>query len=373
MTRLPLTFRPLFLCLVLSWGCARSEASTPAPPAASASAISAEPLSSAWAPVRAAQGALLIEVPAQVLGSAAQRAEVMPAFRAQVVQVLAEPGQDVAVGAPLVVVRMPDVVRAAGAYVAAGLRIAAYGQRREQLQALRSEGLARLSDLADVAASLSEASAAQREAQSVLLGAGLSAGDAAALAEGSGKVTLRSPIAGVVTQVSAAIGQLVEPGSAPLARIAGAGETRVEARLPLIDAMALQFELVTGQGTTPLKLLRRAPVLEPRDGMVQSWFLPEAAARPLPGQSGRLRVCVAGGQPDGAPLLLVPSRALRLAGDQVTVLRRRSGASHAVRVVVTASAAGQALVKPQTPAELTTEDSVAVAAQLAQAGGGAVQ
>lgn len=372
MIRSHLLFPPLLLCALFKSGCARSEAATPQPPAVSASTTATEPLSSAWAPVRAAQGALLLEVPAQVLGSAAQRAEVMPAFRAQVVQVLIEPGQDVVPGTPLIVVRMPEVVRAAGAYVAAGLRMAAYSQRREQLQALRSEGLARLSDLAEVAASLSEASAAQREAQSVLLGAGLSAGDAASLAEGSGKVTLRSPITGVVTQVSASIGQLVEPGGAPLARIAGSGETRVEARLPLLEAMALRFELVTSQGTTPLRLLRRAPIVEPRDGMVQSWFLPEAAARPLPGQSGRLRVCVAGGQPDGTPLLLVPSRALRLAEDQVTVLRRRGGASHAVRVVITASAAGQALVRPAIPAELTTEDSVAVAAQPVQAGAGVV-
>lgn len=372
MIRSHLTFLPLLLCALLSSSCARGEVSTPPPLPTTASSTSREPLSSAWVPVLAAQGAELLEVPAQVLGSAAQRAEVMPAFRAQVVQVLVEPGQDVAVGSPLVVVRMPEVVRAAGAYVAAGLRMAAYGQRREQLQALRTEGLARLSDLAEVAASLSEASAAQREAQSVLLGAGLSAGAAASLAESGGKVTLRSPISGVVTQVSASIGQLVEPGGAPLARIAGSGETRVEARLPLLETMALRFEFVTGQGTTPLKLLRRAPVIEPRDGMAQSWFLPEAAARLLPGQSGRLRARVAGSPPDSAPLLLVPSRALRLGGDEVTVLRRRSGASQAVRVVVAASAAGQALVKPETPAELTTEDSVAVAAQLAQAGAGAV-
>lgn len=354
----------------LSGGCGRGDAAVQAAaipsPATSSGTATAEALSSAWAPVRSAEGAELLEVPAQVLGSATARADVMPAFRAQVVQVLVEPGQDVAIGAPLLVVRMPDVVRAAGAYVAAGLRMTAYGQRRDQLQALRAEGLARLSDLAEVAAALSEASAAQREAQSVLLGAGLSPGDAASLADGGGKVTLRSPIAGVVTAVSASIGQLVEPGSAALARIAGAGETRVEARLPLLEPVSLRYELVTAQGITPLKLLRRAPVLEPRDGMAQSWFLPQGPAGLLPGQSGRLRVRVDGRRGAGAPLWLLPSRALRLGGDHVTVLRRRGGASQAVRIAVAASAAGHALVRPETSGDLALGDSVAIAAQLMQ-------
>lgn len=352
----------------LSGGCGRSDAlsrNAPAP----AMPPAAEPLSSAWAQVRSAQGAELLEVPAQVLGSATQRADVMPAFRAQVVQILIEPGQEVAVGAPLFFVRMPEVVRAAGAYVAAGLRMASFSQRREQLHLLRAEGLARLSDLAEVTAALSDASAAQREALSVLLGAGLSAREAASLADSDGKVILRSPIAGVVTQIGAAIGQLVEPGGPPLARIAGSGEIRVEARLPLLAPMALRYELITPQGTTPLALLRRAPVLDPRDGMAQAWFLVEGPAALLPGQSGRLRVRVGGMPEPDAPLLLVPSRALRLGGAQATVLRHRGGT---IRIVVLASAAGQTLVRPVAPAELTTADSVAVAAQLTQAEPGAV-
>lgn len=352
----------------LGSGCGRSADSTPPAPVPARPAT-AEPLSSAWAQVRSAQGAELLEVPAQVLGSAAHRADVMPAYRAQVVQVLIEPGQEVAVGAPLFFVRMPEVVRAAGAYVAAGLRVASFGQRREQLQSLRTEGLARLSDLAEATASLSEATAAQREALSILSGAGLSARDATSLADSDGKVILRSPIAGVVTQVSASIGQLIEPGGSPLARIAGSGETRVEARLPLLAPMALRYEILTAHGTTPLTLLRRAPVLDPRDGMAQTWFLPDGAAGLLPGQSGRLRVRVGELPGRDAPLLLVPSRALRLGGEQATVLRRRGGS---VRIRVVASAAGQALVRPEEPAELTTGDSVAVAAQLTQAEPGAV-
>lgn len=320
--------------------------------------------SSAWAALRAAQGSELLDVPAQVLGSAAHRAAVMPAFRAQVLQILVEPGQAVTSGAPLVVVRMPEVVRAAGAYVAAGLRLAAYNQRREQLQTLRGEGLARLSDLAEVAASLSEASAAKREAQSVLQGAGLSPTDAGPLSEGGGKVTLRSPIAGVVTQITASIGQMVEPSGAALLHIVGGGETRIEARLPILDLATLRYELVTPQRSLPLTFVQRAPALDPRDGTAPCWFLPPASAGLVPGQTGRLRVRIASSANDSNPLWLVPTRALALGREQAHVLRLRDGKTQAVPIVVLASALGHAVVRSPAAADLTATDRVAVAAQL---------
>lgn len=358
------------------WACGCGDRS--APPATVAAVVAARALdadggaagaedsSSAWAPVRAAAGAALLDVPAQVLGSAAQRAAVMPAFRAQVLQVLVEPGQAVRSGAPLVVVRMPDVVRAAGAYVAAGLRLAAYNQRREQLQTLRGEGLARLSDLAEVAALLADASAAQREAQSVLQGAGLSPADASALSDGGGKVTLRSPIAGVVTQISASIGQMVEPSGSPLLHIVGAGETRVEARLPMLDPAVLSYELLTTARSVPLVLLQRAPALDPRDGTAPGWFQPAVGAGLLPGQTGRLRVRVTqvAGQADA--LWLVPTRALALGGEQARVVRLRQGHKQTIPVTVVTSTGGQALVQPTADAALRSTDRVAVATQLVQ-------
>ena len=320
--------------------------------------------SSAWAPLRTAQGAELLDVPAQVLGSAAQRAAVMPAFRAQVLQILVEPGQAVTSGAPLVIVRMPEVVRAAGAYVAAGLRWTAYNQRRDQLQTLRGEGLARLSDLAEVAASLSEASAAQREAQSVLQGAGLSPSDAGSLSDGGGKVTLRSPIAGVVTQVSASIGQMVEPSGSALLHIVGSGDTRIEARLPSLDVVALRYELVTPQRSLPLTFLQRAPAQDPRDGTAPCWFLPPAGAGLVAGQTGRLRVRIASPTDPAIPLWLIPTRALALGSEQAHVLRLRAGQTQSVPVVVLASTVGQALVRAVAVEDLTTTDRVAVATQL---------
>ena len=338
-----------------------SPVSTAGPRPATSVAAPVEFRSLAWAQVEVASGALLVEVPAQVVGSAQNRAEVMPAFRAQVIQVNVEPGQVVAAGDPLVVVRMPEVLRAAGAYISAGLRLAAHTQRREQLNSLRGEGLARLSDLAEVAAALAEAGAAQREAQAVLQAAGLSVGEAHSLSEGSGRVTLRSPIAGVVTHVSAALGQLVEPGTPALIRIAGTGPTRIEARLPPAGAAKLRYELLLSDGRIwPLGLISRAPVIDPRDGMTLAWLQSASAEPLLPGQSGRLRVLVDASPGEPAPLLLVPGRALRLGDGKVTVLRQRSGVSKTIAVQVWASAAGQSLLRAVEPAELLRGDRVAV-------------
>ncbi|MFO0574853.1 MAG: efflux RND transporter periplasmic adaptor subunit [Polyangia bacterium] len=361
-----------------SAACSSSHGS--AAPLAQSAAPPPEPQSvtTAWVATQPAAGAVLSELPARVLIPPGARAEIMAPFRAQVAQILVEPGQRVSAGTPLVTVLMPEVLRAAGALQAAALRITAYEQRRDQLAVLRSEGLARLADAAEVAASLADARAAQREALAVLRAAGLGAAEAAALAEGSGRAALRSPIDGIVTEVGAALGQIQEPGAAPLVRIAGQGAARVEARLPPLGTAALRYELVTADGGRwPLRLRERAPVLDPRDGTALAWLEPEAGAAPLlGGQTGRVRVLLA--EDDAArgadvPLLL-PARAVRLSATQAEVRRRRGDEPAAwVPVTVLASAVGQSVVRGREPGALVPSDRVAAdAAQVdAEGGGGA--
>lgn len=371
----------LLLGLVLcgaSAACSPSHGSA-APPAQSA-APPPEPQSvtTAWVATQPAAGAVLSELPARVLIPPGARAEVMPPFRAQIVQILVEPGQRVTAGTPLVTVLMPEVLRAAGALQAAALRITAYEQRRDQLAVLRGEGLARLADAAEVAASLADARAAQREALAVLRAAGLGAAEAAALGEGSGRAALRSPIDGIVTEVGAALGQIHEPGAAPLVRIAGQGAARVEARLPPLGAAALRYELVTADGGRwPLRLRERAPVIDPRDGTALAWLDPEPGAAPLyGGQAGRVRVLLAEdaaakGAAKGSDVpLLLPARAVRLGAAQAEV-RRRRGDEPAVWVPVTvlASAVGQSAVRGREPGALVPSDRVAADAAQVEADG----
>ena len=155
------------------------------PPAAPAPAPSAGPparptsAAAPWVKVRPGLGIPLYEVPAQVLSAPGSVAEIMAPLRAQVLAIQVRPGQRVAALAPLLTVLMPEVVRAAFAHQGAGLRLQAYGQRREQLLQLKGEGLLRLAELAETDARIAEARATQLEAQALLQVAGIAPGEAA--------------------------------------------------------------------------------------------------------------------------------------------------------------------------------------------------
>ncbi|HRI55006.1 MAG TPA: hypothetical protein PLW65_32940, partial [Pseudomonadota bacterium] len=249
----------------------------PPPPAAAPSAgPPARPTSAAapWVKVRPGLGIPLYEVPAQVLSAPGSVAEIMAPLRAQVLAIQVRPGQRVAALAPLLTVLMPEVLRAAFAHQGAGLRLQAYSQRREQLLQLKGEGLLRLAELAETEARIAEARAAQLEAQALLQVAGIAPGEAAALGSREGRIILRSPIAGVVTSVSAALGQVAD-GGGPLVRVVGRSEPRVEARLPPTLPDRVSFELLLpGGARRALRLIERAPLVDSRDGTALAWLVP---------------------------------------------------------------------------------------------------
>jgi biotin carboxyl carrier protein len=307
-------------------------------------------------------------------------AEIMPTFRAQVVAVLVRPGQRVTPGMPVLTVLMPEVLRAAGSYQGAALRIAAYQQRREQLLSLKSEGLLRVADLSESEARLAEAKATQLEALATLQAASLSPGEAAGLTGGGGRVSLRSPVAGVVTSVQASLGQVTDGGTA-LIKIAGSGEVRIEARLLFGLPAHARYELVLPSGARRLLTLSdRSPQLDSRDGTVQAWLMvaqptaaptdPAAMTDLPPGLVGKLQVYVDEADATLAQAVLVPARALLLKNSRAHVLRRLAKGDHEllpVQVLLTTGA--DALVKATT-GKLSIGDEVATDASL-YAGDGA--
>ena len=307
-------------------------------------------------------------------------AEIMPTFRAQVVAVLVRPGQRVTPGMPVLTVLMPEVLRAAGSYQGAALRIAAYQQRREQLLSLKSEGLLRVADLSESEARLAEAKATQLEALATLQAASLSPGEAAGLTSGGGRVSLRSPVAGVVTSVQASLGQVTDGGTA-LVKIAGSGEVRIEARLLFGLPAHARYELVLPSGARRLLTLSdRSPQLDSRDGTVQAWLMvaqptaaptdPAAMTDLPPGLVGKLQVYVDEADATLAQAVLVPARALLLKNSRAHVLRRLAKGDHEllpVQVLLTTGA--DALVKA-TSGKLVIGDEVATDASL-YAGDGA--
>ena len=354
----------LWLC-----GCPAGAPPGPVPAAPRDGGRGEDPQSPVFVVVRPAAGVALPEAPARVLLAPESIADVVPPFRARVVRIHARPGQRLLRGAPVLDVVMPDVLRAAGAYVAASTRLSAYGKRKAQLDSLRGEGLVRLADLAEVEGRLAEAMADQQAALGLLRGADLTGADAARLLTGPGTLTLRSPIAGVVTEVRATLGETHENSDLPLAHIAGEGELRVEARLsgPLPPGARLEFASATGLRCA-LTLLGVAPVVDPRDGSTLAWLAPAgragAALPPLraeapaadppqgagcpealpPGLSGRLRISLE--RADG--VVVVPVRALWLRGQVTAVLRRAAAGGSATRrvpVQVLATAGDLALVR----------------------------
>lgn len=317
-----------------------------------------------WVKVRPGHGVVLYEAPAQVLSAPETVAELTAPLRAQVVAISARPGQRVGAGTPLVTVIMPELLRAAFAYQGAGLRLTAYGQRREQLMQLKSDGLLRLAELAETEAHLAEAKAAQLEAQALLQLAGLPLSEAAALGSRDGRVSLRSPIAGVVTSVVAVLGHVSDGG--PLVRIVGRGEPRIEARLPPSLPENIGFSLCLPHGACiPLHLIERAPLVDSRDGKTLAWLAPvgAAAAGAAPQAAGGaattdfaalvagltatiqvslLESAAAGDRAATAATrpVLVPARALLVHDSQPHVIRRQKGEPQhqAVRVLLATGA-----------------------------------
>jgi hypothetical protein len=303
-------------------------------------------------------------------------AELMAPLRAQVVAIHVRPGQRIAALAPALTVLMPEVVRAAYAHQGAGLRLQAYVQRREQLLQLKAEGLLRLAELAETDARIAEARAAQLEAHAVLQVAGLSLSEAAALGSRDGRVTLRSPIAGVVTSVSAALGQVTD-GSGELVRVVGSSEPRIEAHLPPALPEKVEFALRLPSGVErSLRLLERAPLVDSRDGTALAWFaLGEAG--PVPGEpdlpaglTAKLRVFLAAASPAAGPQpVLVPARALLSRAGQPQVIRRRDRGQEPLAVRVLLVSGADALVVALREPGLVPGDEVAAdAAPYAAAG-----
>ncbi len=312
-----------------------------------------------WVKARSSEGIPLLEAPAQVLSSPEGQAGVVPPYRARVLKVLVRPGQRVSRGQALVEVAMPEVSTAAGAYAAASTRVDAYGRRKAQLEALKKEGLVRLSDVLEAETKLAEARADQQSASAALRNAQIDPAEAADIVSGKHPAVLRSPISGLVIAVSAGVGDSREPTGEPVVRVAGEGDSRVEARFARPpDATGSAFEFVTSTaGRFPLTLVARAPVVDPRDGTIAVWLVPAPGVRLQPGLTGRVVVTL----PGVVGAAVVPARAVALADGKPFVVARRDGKAVKVPVDVVSSSGAEALV-----IGVAAEEEVAADAALAE-------
>ena len=304
-------------------------AGEPAAPPPTTPAPVAEPTAPAApsAHARAPGGSALTEAPARVVAGPGGSAVISPPLKARIVKVRVRPGDAVAAGAPLVEVVLPELLEAAARLRGSRGRLAAAEARAQQLDALRSEGLARAADQSEAALRVAEARADVEAALALLLSAGVREDEAARLLDGAGVVPLRAPFAAVVTRVGAVQGEVRAPEGEPLVELQAQGEVRVEARFSGPPSLESAWDFMGQDGQrTPLEPLSRAPSASPSDGSRLAWFQPvEGAALPA-GTPGRVVLRPSPGQ------VIVPLRALRRDGERAT-LQRPGGADVEVRVL----------------------------------------
>lgn len=288
--------RLLFLLLLLA-GC--DEAPTPAEPAPDAMASSP----ARWVAPRPAEGRVILEAPARVLAAPEATGEVNVLYQARINSVEVQPGDQVDEGEPIAVVTMPEVNEAAAALVASRHQLRIAKEKQDNLRALEREGLTRRSALFEVQTQIAELIAAREQARAKL--AAYQVENPAQLLE-TGRLTLRSPTFGVVTQVEMTPGEIVEPGGPPLARIRRDGAARVEARLPsaLPSGMELTFVSLTGEAIS----LESEPLAVAVDGSTGgrlAWFAPVEPVVLPDGLAGTLR-----GTPVEEGLFEIPATAV---------------------------------------------------------------
>ncbi|WP_169796761.1 efflux RND transporter periplasmic adaptor subunit [Chondromyces crocatus] len=334
-----------------------------AAPAAGGEGLSRASAPTPWVKARAAGEQALLEAPAVVLAPPEAAGAVSAPFAARVMRIHVQPGQEIAQGAPVIDVLMPELIGASGAYAAAGTRLAAYRRRKAQLDGLRADGLAKLSEIGEVEAQIADAEASQQIAAATLRSAGMGPGSAGQVLASGGKVTLRSPVSGVVTELRATLGEMRDPSGEPLARVVGAGAARVEARVATRPPEGARYDLVIGAASpVPLKKVAQAPAVDARDGTLKIWLEADVALNAPHGALGKVRVRVA--SESGA--VVVPAAALALQDGHAIVVARKTGQPLPVTVLTTAGA--DALIQ----GELTEGDEVAAEAAraLAQDGEG---
>lgn len=312
----------------------------PPPPAAQARDESAVSARSPWVKARPPEGLSMLDAPAKVQAPPGAVGAVTAPFAGRVMKIHVRPGQTVAAGDPVADVAMVELVRAAAAYSAAGTRLAAYQKRKAQLDQLRADGLARLADIAEVETALAGARADQQTALGTLRAAGAGPSDTGSILSSGGALSLRSPVAGVVLEVNAAVGEGRDVDAGPIARIAGSGPVRIEARLSSTPPEGARFEVIPpGRGAIAVKPIAISPLVEGADGAVRGWFEPETAVELPHGAACRLRILVA----RDAGVVAVPARAVGLRrGKAIVVTRKADGP---VEVTVLSTSGADALVK----------------------------
>ena len=301
----------------------------------------ARSLAAAWVPVERPHDASLLELPARTVAAHDSRARLDAPLRATVVGVFVEAGTRVEAGTAIVELHMPDALEAAATIAGSQSQIAAHRDRREQLEQLQAQGMVGAAEVFSVDSRLGELTTRRRSARATLRSAGI---DGAARREllARGTVVLSTPVAGVLAELDATPGEVVDPGET-LAQVFGRGPLRIEVahsgELP--SGLGLDFLGPDGE-RIPLRGEPIATAREPGLGRTLAWYEPLEPREGFDGVRGRVVV-----RAEANDLLEVPRRSLRLSEGRAWVARRPAsgGTPEPVAVEVLRSVGSSALVR----------------------------
>ena len=186
--------------------------------------------------VQASPLAAEIRVPARIVPTESGQAQVGALVDGRVVRLLAAEGQAVRRGVAVAVIESPEVARLQGEYLQAQARVT---QARQQLD--RSRQLAAEDLISGTLLEQAVADAAATEAQAAALAGEIRAhGGSAPSGPGgvTGRVTVSSPISGVVSERQAELGAFVQ-ASAPLYEVVAPGQVYADASIDPAAAAAI--------------------------------------------------------------------------------------------------------------------------------------
>lgn len=282
----------------------------------------------------------LLEAPARVARAPDGEARVGAPFSARVLAVHVRPGDRVEVGTPLVDVSMPAVLDAAARWATSRQRRSLRTARRTELASLRSEGLVGAAPVFEQEAELANLDLERAQALAVLRAASVREGEAAGVLR-TGRVVLRSPIAGLVRSVDATLGEMREPSGSSLVDVVSDVAARVEARFSQAPPEGARFTFHAQDG----EAIELGPIIEslldPEDGTRVAWLDPTGDERLPSGLSGRVRVVL--GPTDAVE---IATSALIVTSAGTAVERAREGApAERVDVDVLSATATRAIVR----------------------------
>jgi len=319
---------------------------SPAPPEEPESAPAASAFSR-FVAISKPTDASILQASAVVRAESTASGEITAPNPLRIARVHVQLGEAVSAGDPIVDAYAPDVLDAAAAYLATASQAESHERRADQLEALLAEGLVGRSEVFQLRARAAELRADRLRAIAILRSSGVDPKDAGELIE-RGVVTLRAPVDGVVTELSARIGRSFQPGVTAIARVTGKAQARIEVRTAEHWPAASGIVFSAGDGTnveldpTPI-----ASVVVPEDGTIRSWFSPKAPIALADGLLGTAKVLAAD------DVWEVPGRSIGQKDGATVLMRRRGDTTERIGVEVLTASGTSALVRgPLVPGDL---------------------